>query len=600
MKNHTNHSFYIPVMGLAFTVDTPVKVARFGISSAVSIMSDVLLEQMREFYAKECGEDFFPIPEGDNQRTERITAYLDLMNRIVTRQIENMRQEEFGKGKEIDKYFRILPQESPLKSEYLAMQNLNGNARIIAENNLREKITPGSIDVNIMTKVDKNNHTKDGEMLPAEYSDAVSALRGFANSSLESSVVFSAGMNPRLFSFLETMPDFFPNQEGKIRKKVIIKVSDFRSAMIQGKYLAKKGIWIHEFRIESGLNCGGHAFATDGFLLGPILEEFKQKRQNLTEELLEICNQALSQKDIPTISKENAQLRITVQGGIGTNNEDKFLRSYYQLDGTGWGSPFLLVPEATTVDEKTLKDLSEARPEDYYLSDASPLGVLFNNFRKSTAETQIINRLQKNRPGSPCYKKYLCFNSEYTEIPICTASREYQYKKLKELEEKNLSSAEKEIKILEITSKDCLCEGLASSALLVNKIKDPHKLSAVTVCPGPNLAYFSKILSLEQMVDFIYGKINGLHSRYRPHMFVNELQLYVDYLSKEIDKNINNLSDKKSKYFGAFKSELLKGIEYYQNLIPNIKDESETLKTKMQEELEQLKNSLQLKLMKLA
>lgn len=587
-------------MGLAFTVDTPVKVARFGISSAVSIMSDVLLEQMREFYAKECGEDFFPIPEGDNQRTERITAYLDLMNRIVTRQIENMRQEEFGKGKEIDKYFRILPQESPLKSEYLAMQNLNGNARIIAENNLREKITPGSIDVNIMTKVDKNNHTKDGEMLPAEYSDAVSALRGFANSSLESSVVFSAGMNPRLFSFLETMPDFFPNQEGKIRKKVIIKVSDFRSAMIQGKYLAKKGIWIHEFRIESGLNCGGHAFATDGFLLGPILEEFKQKRQNLTEELLEICNQALSQKDIPTISKENAQLRITVQGGIGTNNEDKFLRSYYQLDGTGWGSPFLLVPEATTVDEKTLKDLSEARPEDYYLSDASPLGVLFNNFRKSTAETQIINRLQKNRPGSPCYKKYLCFNSEYTEIPICTASREYQYKKLKELEEKNLSSAEKEIKILEITSKDCLCEGLASSALLVNKIKDPHKLSAVTVCPGPNLAYFSKILSLEQMVDFIYGKINGLHSRYRPHMFVNELQLYVDYLSKEIDKNINNLSDKKSKYFGAFKSELLKGIEYYQNLIPNIKDESETLKTKMQEELEQLKNSLQLKLMKLA
>lgn len=587
-------------MGLAFTVDTPVKVARFGISSAVSIMSDVLLEQMREFYAKEYGEDFFPIPEGDNQRTERITAYLDLMNRIVTRQIKNMRQEEFGKDKEIDKYFRILPQESPLKSEYLAMQNLNGNARIIAENNLREKITPGSIDVNIMTKVDKNNHTKDGEMLPAEYSDAVSALRGFANSSLESSVVFSAGMNPRLFSFLETMPDFFPNQEGKIRKKVIIKVSDFRSAMIQGKYLAKKGIWIHEFRIESGLNCGGHAFATDGFLLGPILEEFKQKRQNLTEELLEICNQALSQKDIPTISKENAQLRITVQGGIGTNNEDKFLRSYYQLDGTGWGSPFLLVPEATTVDEKTLKDLSEAQPEDYYLSDASPLGVLFNNFRKSTAETQRINRLQKNRPGSPCYKKYLCFNSEYTEIPICTASREYQYKKLKELEEKDLSSAEKEMKILEITSKDCLCEGLASSALLVNKIKDPHKLSAVTVCPGPNLAYFSKILSLEQMVDFIYGKINGLHSRYRPHMFVNELQLYVDYLSKEIDKNINNLSDKKSKYFGAFKSELLKGIEYYQNLIPNIKDESETLKTKMQEELEQLKNSLQLKLMKLA
>lgn len=50
-------------------------------------------------------------------------------------------------------------------------------------------------------------------------------------------------------------------------KKVVIKVSDYRSALIQGKYLAKKGIWVSEFRIESGLNCGGHAFATDGYLL---------------------------------------------------------------------------------------------------------------------------------------------------------------------------------------------------------------------------------------------------------------------------------------------------------------------------------------------
>jgi hypothetical protein len=26
------------------------------------------------------------------------------------------------------------------------------------------------------------------------------------------------------------------------------------------------------------LNCGGHAFATEGHLLGPILEEFKQRK----------------------------------------------------------------------------------------------------------------------------------------------------------------------------------------------------------------------------------------------------------------------------------------------------------------------------------
>ena len=53
--------------------------------------------------------------------------------------------------------------------------------------------------------------------------------------------------------------------------------------MIQGNYLAKKGLWVSEYRIESGLNCGGHAFATDGFLLGHILEEFKNKTNELID-----------------------------------------------------------------------------------------------------------------------------------------------------------------------------------------------------------------------------------------------------------------------------------------------------------------------------
>ena len=54
-----------------------------------------------------------------------------------------------------------------------------------------------------------------------------------------------------------------------------MKVSDLRSAKVQGKILAKKGVWVSEYRIESGLNCGGHAFATDGILLGPILDDWR-------------------------------------------------------------------------------------------------------------------------------------------------------------------------------------------------------------------------------------------------------------------------------------------------------------------------------------
>lgn len=36
----SEHSFHIPVMGIAFTIDTPIKVARFGISSVISIVED--------------------------------------------------------------------------------------------------------------------------------------------------------------------------------------------------------------------------------------------------------------------------------------------------------------------------------------------------------------------------------------------------------------------------------------------------------------------------------------------------------------------------------------------------------------------------------
>ena len=54
-------------------------------------------------------------------------------------------------------------------------------------------ITPGAIDVNIMTKLDRTNYDSDNQPLPDEYSDAVSALRGFANSKINANC-FSAGL----------------------------------------------------------------------------------------------------------------------------------------------------------------------------------------------------------------------------------------------------------------------------------------------------------------------------------------------------------------------------------------------------------------------
>ena len=72
---------------------------------------------------------------------------------------------------------------------------------------------------------------------------------------------------------------FFQMKMVFLEKKIILKVSDYRSALIQGNFLAKKGLWVSEYRIESGLNCGGHAFATEGFLLGPILARISKKNE---------------------------------------------------------------------------------------------------------------------------------------------------------------------------------------------------------------------------------------------------------------------------------------------------------------------------------
>ena len=587
------HTFHIPVMGLAFTIDTPLKVARFGISSVVSIVEDTLVEQMRELHCARQGETYVPIPKGDvDHRAKRITEYLNLLNRIVNRQVEELKAAAFDEGADIDRYFELLPSSSPARRLFERMRGLGeDDEKAALQEELRARVVAGAIDVNIMTKCDRTNYDASGAPLPGEYADARAALRGFALSDLSSSVVFSAGLNPRLYTYCGSFEDFYPDDRGYLRKKITLKVSDYRSALVQGKVLAKKGLWVSEFRVESGLNCGGHAFATDGVLLGPILEEFRAKKADLAAELFETCNGALTQKGHAAFSSTPA-LRITVQGGIGTAGENEFLMAHYQAGGTGWGSPFLLVPEATNVDEDTLRQLASATQEDYFLSDASPLGVPFNNFRRTSSDEQREQRIAKGRPGSPCYKKFLAFNTEFTATPICTASREYQRLKLRQIEERGLSPGAFARESDRITAKECLCEGLGASALLSNGIEPPHRLSAVSICPGPNLAYFSRVCSLREMVDHIYGRANVLNALRRPHMFVNELSLYVEYLKREIEKSLDELTVRQARYLHTFKTNLLDGIAYYKDLIPSIRNAAGSCLAGMNEDLCSIERSL--------
>jgi hypothetical protein len=584
------HSFHIPVMGIGYTIDTPLKVSQYGIDSVISLVDDILLEKLRKMY---CGKFDLPYSEiTDNHedfRAKRITSYLNLINQLAEKKFEELKNATAEKGNEIKEYFNLLPDSSKLKQEFRTLTAKHFNLDEI-RNWIKENVSIGSIDVNIMTKVDKDNY-KNGEKLPVEFNDAHAALRGYANSELKSSLVLSAGLNPRLYSYMEHFEDFYPNKFGEIKKKIILKVSDYRSALIQGKYLAKKGLWVSEFRIESGLNCGGHAFATDGYLLGPILAEFRDKRKELAELIYNIFIKALSGKN-RILPETDPPMKISAQGGVGTAEEHQFLIDHYQVDSVGWGTPFLLVPEATTVDNLTLEQLVEAKEEDLYLSNISPLGIPFNSLRGNSKDIEKTALIEKGRPGSSCPKEYVSFNSEFTDKAICTASRQYQFLKLKELDEKNLFADEYQYNYEKIIDKSCICVGLGTSALLANGLDTKREGEGVSICPGPNLAYFSKVMSLKEIIDHIYGRINVITRTDRPHMFIKELKIYIDYLKDKISEAGFSHSDQQEKYFLTFVNNLKDGINYYNNLFDNLKDIFEDKKLSIRKDLEEGRQAL--------
>ena len=490
------HTFHIPVMGTGFTLDTPLKVAHLGIDSVVSIVDDVLIEKMRRMLCERFDISYKAITQNaEDFRAKRIRSYLNLLNDLVAKRFNALKNGSRESMREIRKYLDLLPDNAELIAQFKTLKN-NLESFTDLENWIDKNLCLGKIDVNIMTKLDKPNFLK-GEPLGVEHNDAHAALRGYATSDLESSVVLSAGMNPRLYSYLESFEDFFPDAEGNIRKKVILKVSDYRSAFIQGKFLAKKGIWVSEFRVESGLNCGGPAFATEGSLMGPILEEFGKNRKELTETLESLLIHALRDKE-KTIPENSMKIRITAQGGVGTSEEHRCLIEQYDLDSIGWGSPFLLVPEATTVDRETMKKLISAKEDDLYLSEISPLGIPFNNLKNNSKDVEKMEKAEAGRPGSPCPKEFLALHAEPGSKYLCTASRQYQRNKIKLLNQSELPKEKYDKIFKRIIEKACLCMGLGEASTQVYDLEPSAKKKGVSICPGPNMAYFDKIMSLSK------------------------------------------------------------------------------------------------------
>ncbi|MDI6688407.1 MAG: hypothetical protein QME06_09350 [Desulfobacterales bacterium] len=559
MQNYY-HTFHIPVMGTGHSVDTPIRVAPLGITSVISLVDDILLEKIRKYYCNMYSMPYHRIlKKAKDGRAKRVTAYLETVGKIVQIKMKNIKKQPFFKKNDKTKYFELLPDKSPLKIEYNKLLKMKaGPKRNLLAKDLTNRMLPGSIDVNIMVKLDRAYYDN-VQPIVDEFSDAKTALRGYANSSLESAIVFSAGINQRLFDYMTRFKEFYRDKTGKSKKKIILKVSDFRSAIIQGKFLAKKGLEVYEFRIESGLNCGGHAFPSNGVLLPDLLKEFKEKRHSLAAEFLPLIQKYYKKMgwEYPEKALSDKPI-ITVQGGIGVHGEDRRLREQFGMDLTGWASPFLLVPETTCVDTTTRELLRRAGQEDLYLSNVSPIGAPFNNIRKCGSEIHSNKMIAKGTPGSPCAKGFLASDTEFTKKPICLASRQYQKMKLEKITNMDISDKEKEQLSLKVVEKTCLCDHLGNGALIALGIAD-EKNSPQSICPGPNIAWYNRLYSLKEMVDHIYGRCPSLVPLKRPHMFAAEIVMYVDYFEKLVTNSACTQIEIKRLY--DFKNNLEQGMD---------------------------------------
>ncbi len=587
MKNKSEHSFFIPVMGIGFTIDSPAKVAHLGINSTISIVDDGLMEKLREYYCNKINIPFQKITKNvEDFRAKRITEYLNTIDKVVEDKYDEFKNTITEKYDEFKNYIDILPDSSTLKEKFLSkIKDVQVFDKM--KDWVKENLPIGSIDVNIMTKLDKVNYKK-GEQLPVEHNDAHAAFRGFANSNLESSIIFSAGMNNRLYSYIENFEDFYPTEDNYLKKKIVLKVSDYKSALIQGKFLAKKGLWVSEYRIESGVNCGGHAFVANASPLGYILEQFKESKNCLIDTIQEVYTEGLKTKN-KYFPKEPLDVKITVQGGVATNEEHEFLMSHYEVDAVGWGTAFLSVPEAVSLDDNTLDLLLKSEAKDLYLSEISPLGIQFNSLRTNTQDVIKQQKIDEKNPGSSCPKRYLQFNTEFTERAICTASKQYQKLKIAELDNLNLETKEHTTKYDTITNKSCICTGLGTASLLVNNLDTKIEGTGVSVCPGPSMAYFSKKSSLVDMIKHIYGQKNVM-TRDKIHMFVVELQMYLDNFINEI-KNTEVITKREKNKFRKTFNNLKTGIDYYKTLFEKFPKELRNLKELLEIESKLLKIS---------
>src|SRR5690606_15207282 len=164
---------------------------------------------------------------------------------------------------------------------------------------------------------------------------------------------------------------------------------------------------------------------------------------------------------------------------------------------------------------------------------------------------------------------------------LCTASRAYQKRKIEQLEALELTEEERNSRYRDIVEKECLCVGLSNAAVKAYGLHPFKKLDGVNICPGPNIAYFGEVVSLQRMVDHIYGRTTLIRASGRPHMFIKELKLYFDYLCEYLGESGDAPDHRRKSYIETFFSNLTNGIAYYRSLADRLTSELAIVREKL-------------------
>ena len=183
------------------------------------------------------------------------------------------------------------------------------------------------------------------------------------------------------------------------------------------------------------------------------------------------------------------------------------------------------------------------------------------------------------------------FKNDVADKPLCTASIAY-IKEIARLKQQSADSLGLQKEYNASLEKACLCEGLAASALITNGVEKTKQSLGVSICPGPNMAYFNRVATFKEMVDHIYGRINLIADANRPNLFIKELDLYINYLQKRVKEKMEGVSKQTEEYITTFRNNLSTEIEYYKNLIPQFEEETGKMKERFKKDLDELEQKL--------